>query len=113
MRPSQAQAGSAVVVVAGWEMHLGHPEEHKEKVARHRRLRPQPSHAFLYESRVLKGSSTLKSVGASCMILHARCRALWPRRNTAQKFEDPTENVTCTVLRFFQISHVELARPHY
>ena len=45
---SQVLVDSAVVVVAGWD----YPEEHREKVDRHRRLHPQPWHPFFHEGRV-------------------------------------------------------------
>ena len=64
-------------------MDLDHPEEHKEKVARHRRLHPQPWHAFLHEGRVLQlGQGKLDAeVGGSVLhvVLHPRCRGLWPQ----------------------------------
>ena len=34
-----------------------------------------------------------RSVAALRVVLHPRCRGLWPRRNTAQAFEDLMENV--------------------
>ena len=68
-------------------MDLDHPDENREKVARHRRFHPQPWHAFLHDSRALQiGEGKLDAeVGGSFLhaVLHPRCRGLWPRRNTA------------------------------
>ena len=56
-------------------------------MARHRRLRPQPWHCFLYQNCSLVQGKLDAEVGGSVLhvVLHPRCRGLWPRRNTAQR----------------------------
>ena len=56
---SQAQVDSAVVVVAGWDVDLDFSEEHREKVARHRRLHPLRRRGVVLGERSRFGFSTL------------------------------------------------------
>ena len=81
-------------------------------VTRHSRLHPQPWNALLHESRVLQlGKGKLDdevSGRVSHVVLHPCRRGLWPRRNTAQAFENLKGNVHSFV--YMQTSGAENGR---
>ena len=97
---SQAQVDWAVVVVAGWEMDLDHPEEHREKVARHRRLHSStlaPSFIKAVHCSSVEGSSTSRLVTASCMQCFVRAVVACGRAATPPRRSRISQR-TCTVL---------------
>ena len=77
-----------LVVVAGWDMDLDHPEEHRERVVRLMKA--------VYCSLV-KGSSTPRSVAASCMRGFIRAVVACGRAATPPRSSKISKR-TCTVL---------------